>query len=99
MKNINLDLGFLKKFFKQHISILLWLFLGIVVLLEAFVVKGAVDMVRKVRNTPPNVQTPIVRVNISQYDNIENLLQENTAFEPSATTNDDPFGLAPRGEN
>ena len=96
MKNININLGLLTRIFKQHTSVLLWVFLLIVILLEFTVVKGAVDMVRRVRNTAPNVQTQIVRVNISQYNAIEKLLEENLSFDPSVTTNDSPFGTPPR---
>jgi len=101
MKNININLNFgsLTGFFKRHTSILLWLFLALIVLLEVTIVKGATDMVLRVRNTPPNVQTPIVRVNITQYDAIEKLLEQNNSFEPSVTTNDNPFGVTPRVEN
>jgi hypothetical protein len=96
MKNISLNLGSLQTIFKQHISILLWVFLGIVVLLEVIVIKGAIGTVLSVRNTPPVVQTSIVRVNMPMYDSVEKLLENNLSFDPSVTTNDSPFGLAPR---
>ncbi len=97
--NISLNLGSVSGIFKKHISILLWLFLVVVILLEATIVKGALDMILRVRNTPPNVQTSTVRVNIPQYDAIEKLLEQNVSYEPSVTTNSSPFGQTPRGDN
>ncbi|MDQ3018355.1 MAG: hypothetical protein M3Q64_00570 [bacterium] len=95
---LSFNLKVITSFFQKNTAVLLWAFLVIVLLLEFFIIKGAIDMVLRVHNIPEGFQTQIVRVNLQQYEAIEKQLQKDTGFEPAPVTQASPFGLPPRIE-
>ena len=93
MKKIDIDLKSIAAQARKNIPVVLWVFLLLVVLLEAWVIKGAIDMVLYARNSESLVQGQIVRVNFEQYDLIEKRLENNRVFTASEPTQGSPFGL------
>lgn len=82
---------------KGKLSILLWVFLGIIVLFTGLVIFQEVRKVTLVQTDTSGILDRIVRVNLGQHQALEKRLGENTSFQPWPVAGADAFGSAPAG--
>lgn len=93
---INLKgLGNLVNTVKGKFSILLWVFLGLIIIFTGLVIFQEVRKVTSVQIDTSGILDRIVRVNLQQHGELENRLGENTSFQPWPVAGADAFGLAP----
>ncbi len=95
MKNINLkfDLKDFPKIILKRLPLVLWAFLGLAILAEAWVIKGSVDKILTATDQSQFANTQLVRVNFAAYEKIEKRLTDNLKFLPPEPDTADPFGL------
>lgn len=74
-------------------SLVLWLFLALVILAEAWVIKASVDKVLTANDLTQFSSAQLTRVNFNTYESIDKRLTENSAFLPEEPNTADPFGL------
>lgn len=97
--NIKLDYKQIIPFILKRFSLVLWVFLGLVILAEAFVLKSQVAKISKAREQSQFSNSQLVRVNFKTYEAIEKRLSESAAFIPSTPTTGDPFGVILNSNN
>lgn len=90
LKNISV-LGTLKK----KLGLLLWIFLLLVALLTGTIIFKEWRKIVLVNSDTSGVTGQIVKVNIKQYQTLENQLNENARFVPQSVDGADAFGSAP----
>lgn len=97
MKSLKLsfDLKSIGQSLLKKFSLVLWVMLGLVILAEAWVIKGSVDKVLTATDQSQFANTQLVRVNFDAYDRIEKRLMDNENFLPPEPETADPFGLRP----
>ncbi len=97
MKNVSLKFNFkdLVPLLLSKFSLILWIFLAIVILVEGWVIKSSVDKVLAANDLSQFAGAQLTRVSFDVYDQIEKRLTENSSFLPSQPTTADPFGRAP----
>lgn len=83
------------KIFKKNFSIVLWVFLGIILVLTGLVIFKEVRKVTQVQTNPEGALDRIVRVNLTQHQALEKLLGDNSSFEPQPVPGANAFGSAP----
>jgi hypothetical protein len=84
---------------KKNYSILLWLFLAIVVLLESTVILSEWRKISQAQSDPNIVQAKAIRVNLEQHEKLEEKLNENANFQPRIIPGGSSFGVAPATNN
>ncbi len=94
---MKIDLKFSLKsilpFILKRFSVVLWVFLGIIILAEAFTIKSSVDMITQANSEPLLNTAQLLRVNFESYEKIDKRLSHNLSFTPSEPKAGDPFGL------
>lgn len=97
MKNVNIsfDLKSLSQNLLKRFSLVLWVILGLVILAEAWVIKGSIDKVLTATDQSQFASAQLVRVNFDAYERIEKQLNFNQQFLPPEPETIDPFGLRP----
>lgn len=97
MKNVNIsfDLKSLTRNLLKRFSVVLWVILGLVILAEAWIIKGSVDKVMTASDNSQFAGAQLVRVNFEAYERIEKRLNLNQQFLPPEPQTADPFGLRP----
>ncbi len=75
----------------SNISILLWLFLGLVLLLVVWVVFSEVAKITQSQIDLSSAQSKIVRVNMDKYKEVSERLNENASFSPRVIPGTDAF--------
>lgn len=97
MKSINLKFDYkgIAGLVVKKLPLVLWLLLGLVILAEAWIIKGSVDQVLTALDQSQFAGAQLVRVNFESYDRIEKRLNENQQFLPPEPDTADPFGLRP----
>jgi hypothetical protein len=80
---------------KTNLGLMLWVFLGIVVLAESFVIYQEISKVSQVQSDPNVAQSKIVRVNLDQHKKLEEKLRDNESFQPRTIPGGSSFGVAP----
>ncbi len=79
------------KLILSKISIILWLFLGLVLLLVVWVVFSEVAKINQIQTDLSSAQNRIVRVNMDKYKEVEQRLNENASFSPKVIPGTDAF--------
>lgn len=74
-------------------SIVLWIFLGLIIIAEAWIIKDSVNKVLLANNLSQFAGAQLTRVNFGLYEQVEKRLTENSAYLPEAPTTEDPFGV------
>ncbi|QQS23074.1 hypothetical protein IPM19_00695 [bacterium] len=90
---MKLDLKAILPFILKRFSLVLWVFLGLVIIAEAFVIKSSIAKMNKAQEQSQFANSQLVRVNFDSYEAIEKRLSENASFVPSTPTSGDPFGV------
>ncbi len=80
---------------KGKLSILLWLFLGVITILVGFMILQEMRKVSSVQTDTAGILDRIVRVNMGQHESLVQQLGENASFQPWPVSGADAFGLAP----
>lgn len=80
-------------FLMKRINLVLWIFLGLVLLAEGFVIKDSISKVLLIADQSQIAGAQLVRVDFNLYDSIEKRLNENSQYLPSSLDSPDPFGL------
>lgn len=93
--NITINTSSLIAMLQKNINIVLAVFVIIMMLLEALVIKRSVNMVLQVKNQVPNFQTRIVRVNLQKYSEIEKRIQDSEDFSAQSPSVNSPFAVKP----
>lgn len=97
---MKIDLKFSLKsflpFVLKRFSLVLWVFLGIIILAEAFTIKSSLDMISQANSEPLLSTSQLLRVNFESYEKIDQRLSHNLSFTPSEPKTGDPFGLIPK---
>ena len=82
---------------KSNFSLVLWVFLGIIIVLTGLVIYQEVRKVSSVQTDTAGILDRIVRVNMGQHESLEKKLGENSSFQPWPVAGADAFGPAPVG--
>lgn len=90
---MKLDLKAILPFILKRFSLVLWVFLGLVIIAEAFVIKSSIAKINKAQDQSQFSNSQLVRVNFNFYEAIEKRLSENAVFMPSQPTSGDPFAV------
>ncbi len=88
-----LDLRKLTELLATKFALVLWLVLALVLLGEAWVIKGSLDKILKANDNSQVGNAQVIRVNFSLYDVIEKRLIDNQTYLPPEPTTRDPFGV------
>ncbi len=83
----------------KRFSLVLWVFLGLVVIAEALTIKASVSQILQANAEQAINNAKLLRVNFETYNSIEKRLTTNSSFIPSESTGIDPFGVAPNKQN
>jgi hypothetical protein len=86
LKNISLF-----KKLKDYLGILLWVFLGIILLLVIWVAFGEISKISRSKSDTDTIQKKIVRVNMEKYKALENKLNDNATFMPQEVPGAEAF--------
>ncbi len=95
MKSIKFSFDFknISQAIIKRFSLVLWLVLGLVILAEAWVIKGSVDKIFAANDDSAFPNAQLVRVNFTLYDEIEKRMIENQTYLPPEPSTRDPFGI------
>ncbi len=93
--NISFYLKGIARNLVKRFSLVLWVALGLIILAEAWVIKGSLDKVLTAADETPLGNTQLVRVNFESYERIEKKLNFNQQYLPPEPETADPFGLPP----
>ncbi len=77
----------------KRFSLVLWVFLGLVLLAEALTIKASVNQILEANAEQAISNAKLLRVNFETYNAIEKRLTDNAAFVPSESSGIDPFGV------
>ncbi len=91
--NIKFDYKKIIQVLLKNFAIVLWVFLGLVIIAEGFVIKDSFSKILTVADQSQFVGSQLIRVNFTAYDQIEKKLEENSKFLPSFDNIPDPFGV------
>ncbi len=81
---------------KQRRTVVFWVLLGVVLLLDLFVFQQSIRLIIEVRrNQAPEPLSQAVRVNFSSFNAALKQIEENEQYFPAAVVDNNPFGLAP----
>lgn len=83
--------------FKNKTYLFFWVALGIIILMDLFVLQKSLNIALQVRNsqTPDNFGQ-FVRVNFSAFTNVLKQMEDNDNFTPDNIDDVGAFGLAPQ---
>lgn len=98
MKNINLsfDLKSITRSLQKRFSLVLWLVLALLVLAEAWIMKGAVmDKILQANDRTQFAGAQLVKLNLNVHEVIVERLTENSRFAPTDSNTRNPFGIRP----
>ena len=95
--NINLKFDYKKilQLLLKKFSIVLWVFLGLVIIAEGFVIKDSLDKILVASDQSQFAGAQLIRVNFNAYDSIEKQLDENSKYLPGFDNTNNPFGIKP----
>ncbi len=95
MKNLNIkfDLASAVAFIQKRFSLILWILLALLFLVEAWVIKSSVDKFLTANDQSVFSSVQLVKLNTDQYDKIEKRLSENELYLPEEPRVQDPFGV------
>jgi tellurite resistance protein TehA-like permease len=91
--NVKFDFKNILQLLLKKFSIVLWVFLGLILIAEAFIVNDSLSKVLTASDQSQFAGTQLIRVNFATYDAIENRLNENAKFLPINQNANDPFGV------
>lgn len=90
---INFDYkGIAQRLVKNPSMILLFALL-ILILAEAWTIKGAISLALHANDKPTILQTKLVRVNFKLYESLTSQSAQNDAYKPDPVTTKSPFGV------
>lgn len=94
---INFSIKDLVVIFKRKTYLFFWVALGIIILMDLFVLQKSLNIVIQVRNSQtPDAFGQFVRVNFSAFTNVLKQMEENDNFTPDDINDTGAFGLAPQ---
>lgn len=91
--NLKFDYKTILPFVLKRFSLVLWVFLGLILVAEGLTIKSSLDKINAANAEPLLNNAQLLRVNFGNYDAIEKRLSHNQAFIPQEPTITDPFGL------
>jgi hypothetical protein len=81
---------------KQQKSIVFWVLLGLVIIVELFVIQRSVAVIVGVqKNQAPEPLSQSVRVNFSAFNQVLKQVEESRSYQPEPVVDMDPFGFPP----
>lgn len=86
----------LLKFFQKDIAVVLWIFLALTVVLVGWIVSKEIGHIRTVSSDLSGITGEIVRTNLSQYQQLEQKLDDNARFVPATVEGTSAFGSPPK---
>lgn len=96
---LNLNLKKLSSFklssIASNITLVLWIFLGLMILLVVWVILGEVRKVTGLSTDTSAAQSQVIRVNREKYNQLENRLNDSAHFSPEPTPKANSFGTPP----
>ena len=83
--------------FKNKTYLFFWIALGIVILMDLFVLQKSLNIALQVRSSQtPDAFGQFVRVNFSAFTNVLKQMEDNGNFTPDDISDSGAFGLAPQ---
>jgi hypothetical protein len=97
MKNIDIKFDYkaILQFLLKRFSIVLWVFLGLVIIAEGFVIKDSLNKILTATDQSVFAGAQLIRVNFTVYDTIEKHIDGNSKFLPEFDSAPNPFGTKP----
>lgn len=90
--DVNINVKAFKHLFQGGRTSVLWLALGLVVLLEIFVIKRSVGLVLDLQSVPgPLLPNRSVRLDFSKYNDVVKRIDQGSAGLPLPSIVNDPF--------
>lgn len=80
-------------FILKRFSLVLWVFLGLVIIAEGFTIKSSVSKILQANDDHITNGVQLLRVNFGVYSDIDKRLTANSNFVPSEPPQNDPFGI------
>lgn len=96
--NFKLDYKTILPLILKRFSLVLWIFLGLIILAEAFTIKSSVNKILEANAEQVTNLSQLLRVNFATYSAIDKRLTTNSAFAPADSSGVDPFGIVAKKE-